>query len=334
MSVFTRTALTSRAGLTNGIRPMVGSGMVKPLNGQQQIQSQPCRYASSKQLRGRMGAVNNIKKITKAMKMVASAKLRRSEEALKVARAYAKAFDDILPAEINPIVDAQHADPPKEASSKQVLVLALSADRGLCGSVNGQLIRNAKYKLQGYHKVTDNISVMVFGEKAKAGLERGFVRDFVLTVGDYTKMKRQTFRQASELANAFLTTEFETGEIIFNRFKNLITFEPSSIVVQPAKQQAEEAKVHEKFELEGGSDLIDNLVEFRTASLFFHLFAENEATELSQRVNAMTNSSKNASEMLDDLKLQYNRGRQAQITNELIEIISGAAAAEAQKANS
>lgn len=157
--------------------------------------------------------------------------------------------------------------------------------------------------------------------------------DFVLTVGDYTKLKRQTFRQASSLTDYYLAQEFDMGEIIFNKFKNLIAFETTSISVLPGKQMIEEAKINEKYEMEGGADMLENLLEFRSAALFFHLFAENEATELSQRVNAMTNSSKNASEMLDDLKLAYNRGRQAQITTELIEIISGAAAAEAQKSS-
>lgn len=138
--------------------------------------TQQIRYASSKQLRIRMNAVNNIKKITKAMKMVASAKLRKSEEALKIARSFAKSFDDILPANEVAIVDAQYAEPPKEASGKQYLVLALSADRGLCGSVNGQLIRNVKYKLNSIKKATDNTLLMVYGEKAKSGLERGYVK--------------------------------------------------------------------------------------------------------------------------------------------------------------
>jgi len=280
-----------------------------------------------------MGAVNNIKKITKAMKMVASAKLRKSEELLNVARRYAAQFDDILPAKPEVIEDSKSQEAPKEAAGKKYLVLTIAADKGLCGSVNGVIIRNAKYKLQAIHKVTEDTNLMIFGEKAKAGLERGFVKDFVMTVGDYTKIKRQTFKQAAELTRYFLAEDWELGEIIFNRFKNLISFESCTLPLVPPSQQAEEAKLNEKYEMEGGSDLIENLLEFRYASLMYHLFAEEEATELSQRVNAMTNSSKNATEMLDDLKLQYNRGRQQQITTELIEIISGAAAAQAQKAN-
>lgn len=295
------------------------------------VYTQQQRYASSKQLRIRMNAVNNIKKITKAMKMVASAKLRKSEEALKIARNFAASFNDILPAQENAIVDAQHTDADKSISNKNYLVIALSADRGLCGSVNGQLIRNTKYKLNNLMKVTDNINLIVLGEKAKSGLERGYVKNFILTVSDYTKIKRMTFKQALTITDYYLNTEFEQGEIMFNKFKNLIAFQTTSIPIYPHKQQLEDSKIHEKFELEGGADLLDNLIEFRYAVLFYHLFAEGEATELSQRVNAMTNSSKNASEMLDELRLLYNRGRQAQITTELIEIISGAAAAEAQK---
>jgi len=179
--------------------------------------------------------------------------------------------------------------------------------------------------------LANETKINAFGEKAKSSLERSFAKQLNVTVGDHTKLKRQTFNQAMALSEIFLKTDFEAGEIVHNRFKNLVAFETVTIPITPMKQMLESMTLGTDFELEGSQDIIENLLEFRTAVLFNLIFAESETTELSQRVNAMTNSSKNATEMLGDLKLQYNRGRQAQITNELIEIISGAAAAEKSK---
>jgi len=174
-----------------------------------------------------------------------------------------------------------------------------------------------------------DVEIMLYGEKGRAAFERGFNRNFSLAVSDYTKLKKSTFKNAAVLSEFFLNnTEFDLGEIMYNRFKNLMTFDTVSSPVLPTAKLLEATKLYEEYELEGEADVLENLAEFRTAVRFFGLFAESETVELSQRVNAMSSSSKNAGEMLDSLRLKYNRGRQAKITTELIEIISGATAAE------
>jgi ATP synthase F1 gamma subunit len=289
------------------------------------------RFVSSKSLRMRMVAVNNIKKITKAMKMVASAKLRKTQDALIVARNFVAPMNTLWPCEETIVVNA--TDEAKiianEVKGKKYLFVAITADRGLCGSVNSAIGRAGKNKLNIITKAAD-VDILLFGEKGRAAFERGFNRNFSLAVSDYTKLKKSTFTQAATLTSIFLSqTGYDVGEILYNRFKNLMTFDTVTQPIQPMKTLLEESKLYENYEVEGGeADVLENLAEFRTAVRFFGLFAESETVELSQRVNAMSSSSKNAGEMLDSLRLKYNRGRQAKITTELIEIISGATAAE------
>jgi len=262
--------------------------------------------------------------------MVASAKLRKTQDALTVARTFVKPMNDLWPSDETVVVNA--TDEAKvianEVKGKKYLFVAITADRGLCGSVNSAIGRAGKNKLNILTKSAD-VDIVLFGEKGRAALERGFNKNFSLAISDYTKLKKSTFKNAATLSSVFLqSTEYEVGEILYNRFKNLMTFDTVSSPVLPTAKLLESTKLYEEYELEGEADVLENLAEFRTAVRFFGLFAESETVELSQRVNAMSSSSKNAGEMLDSLRLKYNRGRQAKITTELIEIISGATAAE------
>lgn len=262
--------------------------------------------------------------------MVASAKLRKTQDALIVSRTFTKPVSTLWPTED---VVIQNANEEAKATAndvkgKKYLFVAITADRGLCGSVNSAIGRAGKAKLGVLTKAAD-VELIMYGEKGRAAFERGFNRNFVLAISDYTKLKRSTFRQAATLAQFLLDhKEFDSGEIVYNRFRNLMTFDTVSATLVPTPKLLEANKLAEEYELEGEADIIENLAEFRAAVAFYGMFAESETVELSQRVNAMSSSSKNAGEMLDSLRLKYNRGRQAKITTELIEIISGAAAAE------
>lgn len=288
------------------------------------------RNVSGKALRNRMTAITNIKKITKAMKMVASAKLKKSEEALKTARAFAKPIEQLFAVKEKKLEDegGHTLSVPANKKPNKYLVAIISADRGLCGSVNGSLSRAARNKaLNGVRAgLVNELTIFGVGEKARTGLERHAAKYFSMFVTDYTKLKRATFKQASQIAEYFvkLQTQHDAGEIVFNRFKNMMSFDVSWFTFQSPADTIAAQKFTETYEVEGDAETLENLNEFRWATTFYHLFQESETTELSQRVNAMGSSNKNAGQMLDRVRLKYNRQRQAKITTELVEIISGA----------
>ena len=219
----------------------------------------------------------------------------------------------------------------KQAIPNSVLVVPITPDRGLCGSVSAQVSRATKHRVAALHKQDKTVLIAVYGEKARASLERNFSADFTSTTADHSKLKRRTFKQTAMMANAIVSVPFETAEVIYNQFKNMITFENRDIRLQSFAQATADPKLFEPYEIEGNPDALENLYEFTTAVRLHLWLAECDMVEFSQRVNSMGNSSKSAEDMLARLKLLYNRTRQAKITTELVEIISGAAAADDQK---
>ena len=301
-----------------------------------------------------MEAVGNIKKITKAMKMVASAKLKRCEDALKVSRNFSKGIVDLwgpeetvdgqtatadaggVPKPTTQVSSAQATTPVEGAEGKQaipnsVLLIPITPDRGLCGSVSAQVARATKHRVAALQKADKKVILAVYGEKGRASLERNYSTDFTATVADHSKLKRRTFKQSAMMANAIVSVPFETAEVIYNQFKNMINFENRDIKLHSYAQATADPKLFEPYEIEGNADALENLYEFTTAVRLHLWLAECDMVEFSQRVNSMGNSSKSAEDMLGRLKLLYNRTRQARITTELVEIISGAAAADDQK---
>lgn len=275
-----------------------------------------------------MVAITNIKKITKAMKMVASAKLRRSEEALNQSRAFSEALNSFWPTQAAPDISVN----PTAASTtdKRLLFVGVTPDRGLCGSVNGAVTRACRNRLNWYVRAGKELQIVGLGEKVRAGFERNYPQFLVLTVGEHSKLKRRTFKQTAELTDFLLKYEFDNAEFVFNRFKNLMSFETTALVLANSTTALADSKTFEPYELEGNSDLLENFYEFSLAVRLQSIFAETDMVEFSQRVNSMTSSSKNAEEMLSKVRLLYNRVRQARITTELVEIISGATAAAEQ----
>ena len=297
-----------------------------------------------------MEAVGNIKKITKAMKMVASAKLKRCEEALKMTRAFTAGIADLWGPE-EPAVKEGHdpnkipaaapssqaaepaADGGKAVVPNSVMVLAITPDRGLCGSVSATVFRATRNRVNALHAAGKTVMLLVYGEKARAGLERNFSSDFTASVTEHTKLKRRSFKQSAMMANLLLQQPFEQAEVFYNTFKNMISFETRHMRLLSSQQAvSDNAKLLEPYEVEGEAETMDNLYQFSLAVRLHGWLAESDMVEFSQRVNSMGNSSKSAEDMLSRLRLIYNRSRQSKITTELVEIISGAAAADDSKA--
>lgn len=291
----------------------------------------PSRNLSDRVLKQRMVAVGNIKKITKAMKMVASAKVRRAQEGLENAREFTKGTLAMFPevevesTDVNTPAQKQEG----EGRTGQYLVMAVTPDRGLCGSVNGSVVRGTRARGQHHHKVGRSINMIGMGEKTRAGLERLFSKDLRVTVGEHSKLRRRTFKQSLLLADMILReVPFDEGEIVHNVFKNMMSFETKTMGIQSQSLTLADTKTFEPFEIEGDSDTLENFYQWSFALRLHAILAESDMVEFSQRVNSMSNSSKNAEEMMTRLRLLYNRVRQARVTTELVEIISGATAAD------
>jgi len=280
--------------------------------------------ATEQQIKRRLKTVGNIKKITKAMKMVAAAKLRSVQSQLEIVRNFQRGVTEVWPL---PTIK-------EDAIQKTALVL-ITSDRGLCGSINSQCSRQARRYLDEHLRLKKPIDTICFGEKGKGAIERVYGKTFVLTVAEGYRSKVMSFKQAAMLANSLNGIKFDQCEILYNRFKNLIAFETLRDKIYSYNFLGPHIpSTFSAFSIEDGggfADTMKNFYEFRLAVRLFHCFHENATSEQSARMNAMGNSAKNAGEMQDALRLIYNRTRQAKITTELIEIISGATSAEAGK---
>jgi len=272
-----------------------------------------------------MKSVTNIKKITRAMKMVAAAKLRRSQESLEQARDFSKAMTAVWP-------DVEAKTEEGKAEAKNRALIGVTSDKGLCGAVNSVVIRTIKHRLNSLtpaEKESNPPSVVLFGEKGRLGLERLYKDYFALTVSEQSKNKRLNFKQAALVADEMNSLNLGDSVLIYNYFKSMLSYETRSIPWPSFESATANQATFERYEIEGDNDFWRNFWEYRNAVRLYNFFAESETSELSSRMNAMGGSAKNAGEMLDKLRLKYNRTRQARITTELIEIISGAVALEA-----
>jgi F-type H+-transporting ATPase subunit gamma len=284
---------------------------------------QPVRgMATIQALRERVAAVSNIKKITSAMKMVAVCKLRKAQENLERSRAFQLTMADV---KFEPAGDRQ-------PTSK--LYIGISSDRGLCGAINSSIARAIRDNMLNDKKedsgVTD-LQIMMIGEKAKQGIERMFKEHFTTTISEISKFESCTFKQTGELVDYWTKHDVESTSVFFQRFQSMIAYETTedkywnfAVVKDDVVNNMLE------YEIEGDSDTLQNLYEFRNAIKMYQYFAENDTSTLSARMAAMDASSTNASDMIESLQLVMNRTRQAKITAELSEIIGGAAAQAAE----
>jgi F-type H+-transporting ATPase subunit gamma len=305
--------------------------VAKPIcNGSLANQGQARGYATLKDISMRLKSVKNIQKITKSMKMVSAAKFAKAEKDLKIARPYGSAlseFDDkveVTPKEGETTAAVQNA--------KKHLIIAVSSDRGLCGAIHTSIVKAVKALL--LEKKEKNAAletrIVPVGDKAKQILQRTHASQILFSVNDVGK-KTIVFLDAACIANEVIQSgyEFDSGELLYNRFKSVISYNTtrqpfySSDLINGAKN------IGLYDSLDG--ETLKCYQEYQLASLIYYGLKENTTSEVSARMSAMENATKNAGEMIQRLTLYYNRTRQAVITRELIEIISGAAALEVKE---
>jgi F-type H+-transporting ATPase subunit gamma len=278
-------------------------------------QQQQRGMATLKTISMRLKSVKNIQKITQSMKMVSAAKYSRAERELKQARPYGEGSKQFYE-------KAEVAVPEKTEESKR-LFIAMSSDRGLCGAIHSGIGRAIRSELAN----DPNVKIICVGDKSRSILQRLFAKNILFVCNEIGRLPPQ-FLDASKLANEIMNCgyEFTDGKIFYNRFKSVVSYQISNLPVFSLKtvESAEKLPVYDSLD----SDVIQSYLEFSLASMLFYTFKEGACAEQSSRMTAMDNASKNAGEMIDKLSLLFNRTRQAVITRELIEIISGAAALE------
>lgn len=267
--------------------------------------------ATLKTISLRLKSVKNIQKITQSMKMVSAAKYARAERDLKQARPYGEGSKQFYErAEVTP--------PEKESKS---IIIAISSDRGLCGAIHSGIGRQIKLDLAQ----NPDTKVICVGDKTRAILARTHGKNILMVCNEIGRLP-PTFLDASKLANEItnLPYQFTDGRILYNRFKSVVSYNLSEMPMfsLAAVEASPKLPVYDSLD----SEVIRSYLEYSLASLLFYAMKENACSEQSSRMTAMDNASKNAGEMIDKLTLTFNRTRQAVITRELIEIISGAAA--------
>jgi len=279
------------------------------------------RNVSIKTLRTRLVAIKNIKKITSSMKLVAAARLKKGEDILNQAREFS-----------TPIINFWPESKQEVPHSALYMYVPITSDRGLCGSVNNAIVREVRNLVnKRVSEGSTNLLIMPFGGKGRTGLERHFGKYYNFAILELQKPKRIGFKQASKAAEILLAAKFDAGEIFYNQFKNMVSYVTTSVPIQPLSVAISDTTAIQPYELEGGDDILQNFYEFKLATRLYRFLCEMTMSELSSRMTAMTNASKSAGEMIDSLSMIINRKRQSKITTELIEIISGASAAESQE---
>ena len=286
-----------------------------------------------KDLKSRIESVKSTRKITKAMQMVAAAKLRRAQDSAEASRPYAERFNTVM-AGLAASVGGGGSAPKllRGTGSDDVhLLVVMTAERGLCGGFNSNIAKLARQKADELRTKGKTVKVLTVGKKGRDALKRDFGDLFVGHI-DLSEVKRLGYTNAQDIAKDILSRfdagEFDVATIFYSKFVNVVTQIPTAQQVIPASFEDSEG--------DGGGAIFDyepseevilaDLLPKGVATAIFSALLENGASEQGARMSAMDNATRNAGEMIDKLTIQFNRSRQAVITNELIEIISGAEA--------
>ena len=283
-------------------------------------------------LKKRIKSVKSTQKITKAMKMVAAAKLRKAQESAEKGRPYSQKMQNIILNLTNSINDPQNA--PKllvgNGNDKTHLCLVLTADRGLCGGFNSNICKLAKTNFKKILDEGKELKVITVGSKGLDQIKREYGK-YVIKKFSFKDKKKITFAEAeiigNEIINLFNNKEFDVCTLFYNNFKNVITQIPQAQQIIPAEKKLITEKNEEvtSYEFEPDEDeILEDLLPKNISTQVFKAFLENAASEQGSRMTAMDNATRNAGDLVDKLTINYNRSRQASITKELIEIISGA----------
>ena len=287
---------------------------------------------SLKDLKNRIASVTSTRKITKAMQMVAAAKLRRAQEAAVSARPYADRMSAVMSNLVSGVGDSESAPRLLAGSGHSdvhLLILATS-ERGLCGGFNSSIVRLAKSHIADLQNSGKTVKIITVGKKGREQIKRDYA-DLMINHVDLSEVKRLGYGNAKSIADdvlaRFSVEEFDICTIFYNEFKSVISQVPTALQLIPAVLK-ETANIDNSF-YEYEPDEIEILAELLPRAMSTQIFTallENGASEQGARMSAMDSATRNAGDMIDKLTIEYNRSRQAVITNELIEIISGAEA--------
>ena len=292
--------------------------------------------ASLKDMRVRIASVKATRKITKAMQMVAAAKLRRAQESAQAARPYAERMDRVL-ANLAKRANPQGASPLLVGTGKDDvhLLIVMTAERGLCGGFNSNIARLARNDAQRLLRNGKTVKILCVGRKGADNLRRDLNRNIAERL-DLRGVKQLAFSNAEDIGNKILALfeagEFDVATLYFSEFKNVITQKPTALQLIPARIPEGEAPsarttAQAAVEYEPSEDeILGYLLKRNISTQIFRGLLENAASEQGARMSAMDNATRNAGDMINKLTIKYNRQRQANITKELIEIISGAEA--------
>lgn len=292
--------------------------------------------ASLKDLRNRIASVKATQKITKAMQMVAAAKLRKAQMAAEAARPYSERMAKVL-SNISSAMEGRDDAPVlmtgTGSDQKQLLIVA-TAERGLCGGFNSSIAKLARLKARELMSAGKDVKILCVGKKGFDALKMEF-RDVIIDTISFREVKNVGFAQAKEVGDKvmemFDAGEFDVCTLFYSEFQSVISQIPTEQQLIPANvasdDDQEASAVDTNYEYEPGeAEILDDLLPRNITIQIFRGILENAASEQGARMSAMDNATRNAGEMIDKLTLSFNRQRQAQITKELIEIISGAEA--------
>ena len=287
--------------------------------------------ASLDDLKKRIASVKSTQKITKAMKMVAAAKLRRAQESAEKGRPYSEKMNNIILNLSSGISDKENA--PKllsgSGNDKVHLCVVMTSDRGLCGGFNSNIIKKAKSYFAKLVDEGKDLKIITVGSKGNDQLKRAYSEKIIANIS-FKESKHANYFDAEKVGKMviekFEAEEFDVCTIFYNQFKNVITQIPQAQQIIPLNvENSEEDKSEDSYEFEPDEDeILSNLLPKNISTQIFKAMLENSASEQGSRMSAMDNATRNAGEMVDKLTIEYNRSRQAAITKELIEIISGA----------
>ena len=283
-------------------------------------------------LKKRIKSVKSTQKITKAMKMVAAAKLRKAQDSAEKGRPYSQKMHNIILNLTKAISDPQNA--PKllvgTGQNKTHLCVVLTADRGLCGGFNSNICKLAKTNFRKIIGEGKNLKIITVGTKGLDQIKREYEKHIVKKFS-FKDRKQISFNEAEiigkEIIDLFNKNEFDICTLFYNNFKNVITQIPQAQQIIPAEQSISdvEDRSNLSYEFEPEEDeILEDLLPKNITTQVFKAFLENAASEQGSRMTAMDNATRNAGDLVDKLTINYNRSRQASITKELIEIISGA----------
>ena len=286
-----------------------------------------------KDLKNRIESVKNTRKITKAMQMVAAAKLRRAQEAAEASRPYSERFNNVLASLAASVGSGEGAPLLLRGTGKQDvhLLVVMTAERGLCGGFNSNIAKLAKNHASELISAGKQVKVITVGKKGRDALKRELGGYFIEHV-DLSEFKSIKYLNAQSIAKGILArfddNEYDVATIFYSKFVNVVSQIPTAQQIIPASFDEDSSSANQTvYDYEPDEEtILADLLPRGVATQIFSALLENGASEQGARMSAMDNATRNAGEMIDKLTIEFNRSRQAVITNELIEIISGAEA--------